>query len=97
MTLKWTTRRPPLRLYGSWDGDNIAELQGAFPDWTFEENQDGTLHVRSFWGDLDTDLPVGYWFTTDGTYEVDPTTTNEVQAAPDPGQSGLVSYDLTAD
>ncbi len=94
MEVKWTTRRPPLRLYGSWDGDNLAELQAAFPSWTFEVNQDGTLHARSYWGEFDADLPVGMWFTEDGSTEGDPTLTNEVQEAPGPG---LVSYDLTAD
>jgi hypothetical protein len=94
---KWTIQRPQLRLYCSWDGDNLAEVQTAFPDWTFQVNGDGSLHARDPHGMFNTDVEVGTWFTSDAMYSSDPTTTNEVQQAPSPGVSGLVSYDLTAD
>jgi hypothetical protein len=94
MAVKWTARRPALRLYGSWDGDNVAELEDAFPDWSFTVNQDGSLHTVSATGELDADLPVGTWFTHDATYDVDPTTTAQVQEAPGPGP---VSFTITAD
>ena len=92
MAHKWTTRRPPLRLYGSWEGDNLTELQAAFPDWTFSINPDGKLHQVLPSGQQ-RNLKVGTWFTTDFTYQVDPTTTEQVQDAPGPG---LVSVNLTA-
>jgi hypothetical protein len=76
MGLKRITRRPLVTLYGSWEGDNIAELEGAFPDWTFEANQDGTLHARNDTGEFDApDLPVGCWFSADAVYSGNPATT----------------------
>lgn len=93
MALKWTTRRPPLRLYGSWEGDNLAELEGAFPTWTFQVNPNGTLHASDGRG-FDGDLNEGDWFCYDAVYEQDPTLTDEVQEAPGPGP---VSFNLTAD
>lgn len=97
MAQKWTTRRPPMRLYTSWDGDNIAELEAAWPEWSFTANLNGTLHVSSTEGQIQGDIELGTWFTYDGAYETDPTLTTEVQDAPDPGVSGLVSFDLTLD
>lgn len=91
MTLKWLTRRPILRLWGSWDGDNLSELEAAFPNWTFTANQDGTLHIQS--GEVDGNIPQGAWFTDDLTSDVDPTTWI-FQDAPGPGP---VVYDLTAE
>ena len=98
MTTKWTARRPPIRLYGSWDGDNLVELETLFPEWTFSVNLDGSLLAESPPGvEFSGDVQVGHWFTTDGYSEGDPTLTDEVQEAPEPGPSGLVSYDITAD
>lgn len=94
MAQTWTTRRPQLRLYASWDGDNLAELEAAWPTWTFTVRPNGDLHVRSESGEFDGDLEEGTWFTYDGSYEQDPTLTSEVQEAPGPG---LVSYTVTAD
>lgn len=98
MAQMWTTRRPQLRLYTSWDGDNLAELEAAWPDWTFSVNLDGTLNAASESGEFnDPAMAVGTWFTRDGSYEQDPTLTTTVQEAPTPGPSGLVSYTVTAD
>jgi hypothetical protein len=42
-------------------------------------------------------MQVGTWFTSDGSYEQNPTLTTTVQEAPPPGPSGLVTYTVTAD
>lgn len=93
MASKWTTRRPPLRLYCSWDGNNIDELRTKRPDWTFTENPDGTLHASNTNGEFG-DISQGQWFCEDAVYDGDPTLTDQVQDAPGPG---LVSFDLTGE
>jgi hypothetical protein len=94
----WTCRRPQLRLYTEWDGSNLAELEAAWPTWTFSVNPDGTLDARSESGEFhDPAMAVGTWFTSDGSYEQNPTLTTTVQEAPPPGPSGLVSFAVAAD
>lgn len=98
MAQKWTIRRPPIRLYTSWDGDNLAELEAAWPTWTFTVNLNGTLHARSESGEFTGDLPVGMWFTYDAAYDSgDPTLGVEVQEIDEPGPSGLISFTITND
>jgi len=92
--VQWTTRRPILRKYTKWTGDNLAELEAEWPEWTFEVNLDTSLHARSEYGEFDGELPVGTWFTYDDSWDVDPLTTERVQAAPGPG---LTSFTITAD
>jgi hypothetical protein len=97
MAQMWTCSRPRMRLYTSWDGTNLAELEAAWPEWTFSVNQDGTLHAQSPGEFFDPAMAVGTWFTYDASSEGDPTLTSSVQAAPTPGPSGLMSFTVTAD
>jgi hypothetical protein len=80
MAVKRITRRPLVTLFGSWDGDNLAELEGAFPDWTLEVNLDGTLHAQSPNSEFnDPGVAVGTWFSIDVEYDNDPATVSYLQ------------------
>lgn len=92
MAVKRTTRRPVLRTFGKWEGNNVAELEAAFPGWVFTENLDGTLHATDGQG-FDGDLQQGWWFSYDSVYEDDAQLAEQTQDVP----SGVVSFDLTGE
>lgn len=53
------TIRPSVERFGQWEGDNLSELQAAFPMYQFEVNDDdSTLMVVSH----GFSVPVGDWF-----------------------------------